>query len=68
MGWEFDSPYVHMAYLRVGGMAMVCESHEQYGREWKNKSGRVLMMTKKLVSLDMKDCVIHVPKKKVVAV
>jgi hypothetical protein len=57
-----------MAYLRVAGRATVCESHHECGKEWKNQTGRILMITRKLVVLDMKSCVIHVPKKKVVAV
>lgn len=68
MGWEFDSPYVHMAYLRVAGRATVCEDHIEHGRNWKNETGRVLMITSRKVTLEVGKQMIFVPKKKVVAV
>lgn len=55
-----------MAHFRAGETATVCESHHEYGREWKNKSGYILSFTKKMVAIQMHDCVIHVPRKKVV--
>lgn len=55
-----------MKHFRAGENTTVCESHQEYGREWRNKSGYILSFTKKMVSMQMDDCVIHVPRKKVV--
>jgi hypothetical protein len=57
-----------MKILREGAMVMVCESHHEYGREWRNKTGHVLSMTRKMVCIHMPDCNIHVPREKVVVV
>lgn len=57
-----------MKILREGAMVVVCESHKEYGREWRNKKGHVLSMTRKMVCIHMNDCNIHVPKEKVVVV
>lgn len=55
-----------MGYIRTGEIATVCESHEQYGREWRGQSGMITVVTRTKVYMAMKDCVIHVPKSKVV--
>lgn len=57
-----------MVYLRVGGNATVCESHFEYGRDWKNKTGRILQIRLTRIYLQMEDCVIHLPRNKVVPV
>jgi hypothetical protein len=57
-----------MAHLRVGGRAMVVESHIVKGTEYKNKSGRILMITRKLVLIDFGSAGSHhIPKDKVIA-
>lgn len=55
-----------MAVLRVGAMATVCESHYEYGKEWRGKRGHVVVITRKTISIQMRHCVIHVPRDKVV--
>lgn len=69
MGWEFDSPYVHMAYIRVGGRAQVVESHVVNGTDYKNWTGRILIVARKYVMLDFgSNRTIKVPLDKVIPV
>ncbi|AXH70035.1 hypothetical protein HWB80_gp106 [Streptomyces phage Karimac] len=58
-----------MAYLRVGGWAMVVEDH-WIGREnYKNRYGRVVMMTRSKIVIDFPGLkqFEDVPRKKIVA-
>jgi len=56
-----------MAHLRVAGRAMICEDFMHNGQNYKNMSGQVLMITRKIVTLQIGKETLHVPKDKVVA-
>ncbi|XAO35317.1 hypothetical protein SEA_FRANCOB_142 [Streptomyces phage Francob] len=56
-----------MAYLRVGGQATVCENFNKNGRNWKNVTGHILMMTRKNVTMQTQYGQVIVPRNKVVA-
>ncbi|AZU97201.1 hypothetical protein SEA_EMMA1919_145 [Streptomyces phage Emma1919] len=55
-----------MVYLRVGGRATICENHIINGVNYKNVTGRVLMITRKLVTLEVGRTTLFIPKDKVV--
>jgi hypothetical protein len=59
---------VHMANLRVAGRATICEDFIQDGHNYKNETGRVLLITRKVVTLEIGKKTLFVPRKKVVAV
>jgi RNase P/RNase MRP subunit p29 len=56
-----------MAYLRVGAQVTICENFNKNGRNWKNVTGYILMMTRKEVTVQTEYGQIIVPRKKVVA-
>jgi hypothetical protein len=56
-----------MAEFKKGNFGKVSQSHHEYGREWIGKIGRIHKVARNILSLDMGDCVIHVPKSKVVS-
>jgi len=58
-----------VAYLRVGGWAMVVEDHWIGPINYKNKYGRVVLLTRKSVTLDFdgKYDWVKIPTKKIVA-
>jgi hypothetical protein len=56
-----------MKYLRVGAQATICEDFNESGRNWKNVTGYILMMTRKNVTLQTSYGQIIVPRNKVVA-
>jgi hypothetical protein len=64
---EFESHQGHMAYLRVGAQVTICENFNKKGRNWKNVTGYILMMTRKEVTVQTEYGQIIVPRKKVVA-
>ena len=56
-----------MKYLRVGAQATICEDFNKNGRNWKNVTGYILMITRKTVTLQTEYGQIIVPRNKVVA-
>ena len=56
-----------MKYLRVGAQATICENFNKNGRNWKNVTGYILMITRKTVTLQTEYGQIIVPRNKVVA-
>ena len=54
--------------LRVGSQIVVCENHTAKGRQWKDTTGYVLMITRTTVTISTDYGQINLPKKKVVAV
>lgn len=67
LGCEFESHQGHMAYLRVGGRVTICEDFIKDGHNYKNESGRVLMITRKMVTVEVGRVTLFVPRNKVVA-